>query len=368
MSELAVDLEMDLRALRVAVAFDVGREPLAIVGPSGAGKTSILRAVAGLDDGARGTVRVGPETWLDSGAGVRVRAESRRVGYLFQDYALFPHLRVRENVAFGGRRRAEELMERFGIAHLARARPPELSGGERQRVALARALARDPSVLLLDEPTAALDAATRAHVRAQLALVLSDLALPTIVVTHDYAEAAALAPRVAVLVDGRFRQVGTPGQLTAAPADPFVAAFTGASVLRGIATSAPDGLTEVRLDDGTPIRSTDAAVGPVAVAIHPWEVSVEAASAGPGGSSALNRIRASVGSVHPMGNRVRVSIGPLVAEVTSESVARLGLVPGGEAVATFKATGTRLISLGRETEEPGGAAGDDWGGRSGGWR
>ena len=154
---------------------------------------------------------------------------------MFQEYALFPHLTVRANVAFGGRDRVDELLERFGIAHLSGVRPGELSGGERQRVALARALARDPAVLLLDEPLAALDAHTKADIRGELHELLRDLGLPTLLVTHDYGDAAALADEVGVLVAGSLRQLAPPAELVASPADAFVAAFTGANLLHGTA-------------------------------------------------------------------------------------------------------------------------------------
>jgi ABC-type sulfate/molybdate transport systems ATPase subunit len=211
MGELALDVAVPLRdfALELALRVEAG-EPLALVGPSGAGKSTALRAIAGLMAPSRGRIVLDDEVWLDRAAGIDRPAEERAVGFLFQDYALFPHLTVAENVAFGGRRRAGDLMRRFGIGHLARARPRDLSGGERQRVALARALAREPRVLLLDEPTAALDAQTRTDVRDELAAVLREVALPSLIVTHDFEEAAALAGRIGVIARGRLLQLGTP--------------------------------------------------------------------------------------------------------------------------------------------------------------
>ena len=178
----------------------------------------------------------------------RLAAEHRSVGFVFQDYALFPHLTVRGNVAFGGPPR--DLLDRLGIAHLADARPRELSGGERQRVALARALAHEPEVLLLDEPLAALDPHTRDAVRVDLRATLRELGLPAIVVTHDFLDAASLADRVGVLVDGRLVQVGSPEELIAAPVSPFVARFAGGNVLHGRARRS-GGVTAVELADRT---------------------------------------------------------------------------------------------------------------------
>ena len=158
METFELELDHGLRSFRLALGLELGAETIALVGPSGAGKSSVLRSVAGLLRPEHGVVRLGAECWLDTASGIDVPPERRRVGLVFQEYALFPHLSVRANVEFGGRERATELLDRFRIAHLAGARPAAISGGERQRVALARALARDPAVLLLDEPLSALDA------------------------------------------------------------------------------------------------------------------------------------------------------------------------------------------------------------------
>jgi ABC-type Fe3+/spermidine/putrescine transport system ATPase subunit len=332
MARLLLHFRVPLRAFELELTLPVERT-VALVGPSGAGKTSVLRVVAGLLKPTRGGVSLDGTTWNG------VPPEQRPVGYVFQDYALFPHMSVRANVAYGGP--IGDLLERFRIGHLADARPRELSGGERQRVALARALARKPSVLLLDEPLAALDAHTKAEVRGELHTLLRELDLPTILVTHDYEDAASLADEVGVLVDGKLRQRGSPSELVARPTDAFVASFTGANLLRGRAQRGD--VTEVVLEGGEHVFSTDQAEGDVGVVVYPWEVSVAREHAE--GESALNVIRGEVSSVVEIGNRVRVRVGPVTAEVTSSSAERLGLAGGGIAYATFKATGTRLVPL-----------------------
>jgi molybdopterin-binding protein len=299
----------------------------------------VLRAVAGLARPARGRIALGDDVWLDAARRVDRRPDERRVGLVFQEYALFPHMSVRANVAYAGKERADEFLERFRISHLAGARPAELSGGERQRVALARALARDPGVLLLDEPLSALDAHTKQVVRAELQELLAQFDLPVLLVTHDYEDAAALAEQVGVIVGGQLRQLASPQELVARPADAFVASFTGANVLRGHGQR--DGeLTAVRLEDGTVLYSTDEGSGEVELVLYPWDVSLsrEAPS-----DSALNHVRGEIASIVTVGNRVRVRVGPLTAEVTATSADRLDLRKGERVTATFKATATRIV-------------------------
>jgi molybdate transport system ATP-binding protein len=332
MAELRLDVAVPLRAFELRVALDVGAETVAVVGPSGAGKTTLLRAIAGLVP-ARGRVEVDGRDWS------ALAAERRSVGFVFQDYALFPHLSVRKNVAFGGP--PEDLLERLGIAHLAAARPLELSGGERQRVALARALARKPAVLLLDEPLAALDAHTRDTIRVELRATLRELGLPTIVVTHDFVDAAALADRVGVLVEGQLVQLGRADELIAAPVSAFVARFAGGNVLHGQATRA-DTLTAVELDDRNVIVSSDDADGEVAAVVYPWDVTLSRALPS---DSAQNHVQGSVTSIVPVANRVRVTVGAVTAEITSDSAQRLQIREGDLLVASWKATATRLVAL-----------------------
>src|SRR5439155_665796 len=194
------------------------RSVTVLVGESGAGKTTLLRLVAGLARPDEGQIALDGVPLADTGTGVFIPPEARSVGYLAQDYALFPHLSARENVAFGlramrrprdeVRARTARLLERFGLEALAERRPPQLSGGQQQRVALARALALDPRILLLDEPLSALDPATRRAVRGGLRSALAGLSCATLFVTHHPAEALAFGDRIAVLEGGRLSQCG----------------------------------------------------------------------------------------------------------------------------------------------------------------
>ncbi len=342
MATLSTSFELPLRSFVLELALDV-EGTVALVGPSGAGKTSVLRAVAGLVKPAAGRIALDDDLWFDAAKGLFRKPDERRVGLVFQEYALFPHMNVRENVAYAGKSRADEYLERFRISHLAKVRPAELSGGERQRVALARALARDPGVLLLDEPLSALDANTKVAVRGELQELLREFGLPTLLVTHDYEDAASLADMVGVLVDGKLRQLAAPQELVARPADGFVASFTGANLLRGTARRREDDLTLIELEGGEVVYSTDHAEGPVGVVIYPWDVAVGLHHQV---DSAMNVIEGPIRSVIHVGNRARVRIGPVTAEVTDASVERLGLTPGSTVVASFKATGTRLVPYG----------------------
>jgi molybdenum ABC transporter ATP-binding protein len=341
MATLRVDqITVPLRTFRLDLSLEVG-STLALVGPSGAGKTTVLRAVAGLVRPAAGRIAVDDEVFFDGEREIALPPERRRVGLVFQEYALFPHMTVRQNIEYARRHAADAYLERFRIAHLERARPSQLSGGERQRVALARALARDPQVLLLDEPLSALDAHTKTTVRAELHDLLSDLDIPVLLVTHDFEDAAALADEVSVIVDGAIRQTGTPAELVAAPADSFVASFTGANLLYGNAELDRNGSSRVRLDDGTLVATADPAHGWVALAVYPWDVTVGLTAPH---DSALNVVHAPIRNIVELGNRVRLTVGPVSAEITAESLGRLGLEVGQTVYASFKATGIRVVA------------------------
>jgi molybdate transport system ATP-binding protein len=219
---------------------EFGSEPgelLALVGPSGSGKTSVLRAIAGLlrSPGLQGRVQVGLEPehlWFDSESGIHLPPQQRRVGLVFQHYALFPHLTAIENVAIAAGNtwasdQFDALFERMGLSGLQQRRPAQLSGGQQQRVALARALAREPQVLLLDEPFSAVDAPTRQTLYRELAALRQRIAIPMVLVTHDLHEARRLADRVVILDAGESLQIGPPVKVFSSPRNARVAELVG---------------------------------------------------------------------------------------------------------------------------------------------
>ncbi|WP_233259622.1 ABC transporter ATP-binding protein [Ramlibacter sp. WS9] len=234
MGTLEVDLQ-NATPMRLNAAFACAPgELVALVGPSGSGKTSLLRAVAGLlkSKTLRGRISVGSEAWLDSERGVNLSPQQRHAGFVFQHYALFPHLSALENVALAaGPDRSGALLaalfKRLGLSGLEERRPAQLSGGQQQRVALARALARDPKVLLLDEPFSAVDAPARQSLYRELAALRHTLSTPMVVVTHDLAEARRLADRVVILDAGETLQTGTPAHVFASPRNARVAELVG---------------------------------------------------------------------------------------------------------------------------------------------
>jgi molybdate transport system ATP-binding protein len=355
MSEaLSLSVATPLRAFSLEVELSArAGEPHALAGPSGAGKTSLLRVAAGLMAPQRGKVELGGQTWLDTTRSIDLAPERRRCGMVFQEYALFPRMSAWRNVAYGipgsraGRRRAAiGMLERFGVGQLAEALPGALSGGERQRVALSRALAARPRALLLDEPLAALDSTTRRRALRELRGVLEELNVPAVFVTHSFEEAALLARSMTIVDRGRVVQSGSPAEISTQPRTVFVADFCGAVVLRGFAQPAVGGLTTVRLPGAVEVQSTDSIVGPVALSVFPWEIALKP-SGGTFEGPMLNRVEGRVDSVTIVGDRASVGISipeRLSAEVTAHSAKTMALRPGVRVTAAWKPTATRLIA------------------------
>jgi molybdate transport system ATP-binding protein len=315
----------------------------ALLGPNGAGKTTLLRALAGLLPIDRGQVSLDEEVLDDPVRQVFVPPEARSVGVVFQDYLLFEHLSARENVAFGLRARgvkradaratADAWLARLDLSSKATARPRQLSGGQAQRVALARALATDPKLLLLDEPLAALDAATRTTVRRDLRRHLAAFPGVRVLVTHDFFDAAVLADQLLILEDGRLVQTGSVAEIAARPRSRYVADLVGVNLLHGTACG-----EHVELANGAHITTADAGNGDSFVVIHPRSVALFAQS--PSGSP-RNAWPGLVDAIENLGDRVRVGITgtvPLVAEVTPAALRELDLDVGSSVWAVVKAT------------------------------
>ncbi|MGH8902456.1 MAG: ABC transporter ATP-binding protein [Egibacteraceae bacterium] len=318
-------------------------EVVAVLGPNGAGKTTLLQALAGLLPLRAGRVSLGGDVVEDPARGVRVPAEGRAVGVVFQDYLLFPHLSALDNVAFGlrargwrrseARRLAGAWLARMGLADRAGARPRALSGGQAQRVALARALAIDPALLLLDEPLAALDVATRLEVRRGLHGHLAAFGGPCLLVTHDPLEAVALADRLLVLEHGRVTQDGSVDEVTRRPRSPWVARVVGLNLMRGHARG-----TQVELASGATLAAATSASGDVFAVVRPRAVAIYRHQ--PDGSP-RNVWAGVVDGLDAQGDRVRVHVNgpiPVVAEITPAAVAALDLARGGDVWVSIKAT------------------------------
>ena len=332
---------LHLGDLDLAVELDLPPgEIVVLLGPNGAGKTTLLRIIAGLQPLEHGRLVLRGVVVDDPAAGVFVPPESRSVGFVFQDYQLFPHMSVLANVAFGpaarglsdGRRRASDWIERVGLAPQTHTRAGRLSGGQSQRAALARALAFDPEVVLLDEPLAALDSSARVEVRHQLEQHLDGHPGIKVMVTHDPVEAAALGDRIVVLESGRVVDQGTLSGIAERPRSRYIAEFAGVNVWRGHARG---GLIDL---GGATLAGSGAQQGDVFAVVHPAAVSLYR---GPPSGSPRNVWGGTVSGVELSADRARVRVDagvPVVAEITTASVADLELEVGQMAWVSIKAT------------------------------
>jgi molybdate transport system ATP-binding protein len=367
---LQVDVEQRFASgFTVCASLEVMLRPgamLVLFGPSGAGKTAILRQIAGLERPDAGTIRFGREIWCDI-AGQQWRPpQERRVGVVFQESTLFPHLTVRDNIGYGvrpgtdrgqtGVRRGSdpglspgaEIARVLRIADLENRYPRALSGGEAQRVALARALTPGPRLLLLDEPFAALDAPTRLRLRREVRALLHATGTPAVLVTHDRTEALAMGDAVAVVIGGRVRQVGPMSDVFSRPADVAVAASLGVeAVLPARVVASSGGVLEVRVETVVLYVAERDPIAPgsdVYACIRAEDVTLETRS--PGRASTRNHLAARVVGIASEGpiDRIALDCGfPLDALITRRSREELNLTPGAEVTAAIKATSVHLV-------------------------
>ncbi len=334
-------------------ALDVAAgETVALLGPNGAGKSTALEALMGWQRLQSGSIELGGQPLDDPARDVFVPPEAREIGVAFQDNLLFPHLTALDNVAFGlvsrgqtkpgARALVGPLIESLGLTSVAGQRATELSGGQAQRVALARALAIKPKLLLLDEPMAALDVSTRTSTRRLLREHLADVGVPTVLVTHDPADANVLADRIVVLEAGRVTQVGTPEAIRRRPRSNYAADLVGINLLAG---TVADGT--IQIDDSELVLSTSdrSASGQIVATIHPRAVALHRER--PDGSP-RNAWLAVVDSVEPVGETTRVQLAsplPLTADITPGAAADLALGPGSQIWVAVKATEISVSNL-----------------------
>ncbi len=342
MTGLTARVELDRGGFRLDATIDAAPGRItAILGPNGSGKTTLISAIAGLTAIDGGRITIDGVVVDDPDAGAFLPPDERRVGVVFQDYLLFPHLTVRDNVEFGprsrrdvtGRAGAGEWMERLGVATLASRYPRDLSGGQAQRVAMARALATDPSVLLLDEPLAALDASTRLEVRRELRSHLGGFAGVTLLVTHDPLDALVLADDVVILEGGRVTQRGATDDVARRPGTPYVATLMGANLLHAVADSGV-----ARTEDGVSVAIPDRSLaGEIVIVLRPEAISLHRRH--PEGSP-RNVWPVVVRELEPRLDRILVHVsGPpdLAVAVTPAAVADLDISPGTQLWASAKA-------------------------------
>jgi len=339
------------------VSFEIEAHPgtvLVVFGPSGSGKTTLLRCLGGLESIDRGLIRFGDAAWCDTEKDLLVRPQERNIGYVPQDYGLFPRLSVRRNIEYGiprsGRRKGRawvnQLISVLGLQELQEYLPRDISGGQRQRVALARALARKPGLLLLDEPLSALDAPTRASLRLELRRTLKELAVPAVLVTHDWEDTLTLGDHMILLSGGRILQSGAPLDILTRPENLVVASVVGVETITpGRRVRRERGIAELDVAGRTLwAADVDFSDDDVYVCIRAENVTLEVGSGTR--SSARNHLPGAIASIAAAGPLVRVAVDVgfrIQALVSRQALEDLGLDLGSAVVVGIKATAIHLV-------------------------
>ncbi|HEY2838846.1 MAG TPA: ABC transporter ATP-binding protein [Pirellulales bacterium] len=357
MNELVASFEKQFRGgARIQAALRSPAEGFSVTvlfGPSGSGKTTILRCLAGLEVPEQGSIQFAGQTWFDSGTRTNLPPQGRGVGYLFQQYALFPHRTVAQNIAYGivGERAAAQarvatLIEQFELTGLQNRFPKELSGGQQQRVALARAIACQPKLLLLDEPLSALDQTLRQNVRSQLRRWLKQCAAPTVMVTHDRDDAMALGDRIVILDGGQILQQGPLAEVFAHPSNETVAKIVGVeTIVAGRIVGRQDGVAQIAVNAAILwAAASDHSTDRVLVCIRGEDVVLNRSAENAG--SIRNRLRGKVVSISLEGALARVTVDcglMLAATITRPACEELELRAGAEVYALIKATAIHVV-------------------------
>ncbi|HHT9125341.1 MAG TPA: ABC transporter ATP-binding protein [Candidatus Brocadiia bacterium] len=371
-TEILIDIEKTFpsgHVIKANLRLPLDASWTVLFGPSGAGKSTVLRCLAGLEKPEKGYIYFGHETWFDAQKRIFISPQRRSIGYVFQDYALFPHLTVRENVTYNLKRISstdvgasdrspllEDLLELFHLKGIENRYPGQLSGGEKQRVAIARTLIRRPRLLLLDEPLTALDTPTREQLRGELKSLLKDSGIPIILVTHDRVEAISLGNRIVVMADGQVLQTGPVSEVFSRPINTLAARVVGMeTVVHGRVVEVSEGLITVEAANTRIVALDPGNVREAGfVCIRAEDVFLE--QPGSGGqatrSSPRNHLRGKVVSMNLEGPVVRVliSVGTnhlpsffLTAIVTKQASQELSLHEGREIIASVKATSVHVI-------------------------
>lgn len=376
MSMISCEIKKQLRDFELDIRFELGDGTLVIVGKSGCGKSTTLKAIAGLITPDQGKIQVGETIYFDRQLKININPEDRGIGFLFQNYALFPHLDVFDNVAYGlavrkiSKKeqliRVEETLHSLGITHLSKSMPSELSGGEQQRVALARAIVVKPKLLILDEPLSALDVTTHARVRSELKKTLSALKIPSIIVTHDYEDAISLGERILVMDKGSVIQEGTSKDLLTKPRSSFVADFSGTNYFAAHVVEIKDTFIHLELSErneriisGHLNNVTgDREIGKreINFMVYPWDIQLfkkndldlkrESDSTKAINGGATNIISGRIINILSYGNRVRIEFEgsiPLTIELMSEQIKKLELREGDLADAVIDPSYVHLL-------------------------